>query len=216
MPRLRRTIRPSFTISRGGAINLVLCALAWFTGAARTAQHWLIERDGHEFPIRLWAILPPAFLGACAVLGTVQWVCTPRLSRDIARLIEHATIAFIGGSFLLICQTLMPKFWLLPVSAMLPIAVVVNRILFGTKTRAPAVIGLILALIVADFLLPRSSESSRATPVYLLWLAMFVTVFSAILPMLDQRLSWWLCGLLGNAEHESTRISTNAHESGAD
>ena len=181
-------------ISLGTRINLIILATAWFTGAARWAQHWLIEREGHEFPIRLWAILPPAFVASAIVLASVQWMTTPRSGRRLSRMIEHVAIAFVGGSFLLICQTLMPKFWLIPVIAMMFAAVILNRILFGTRMNFIAAVWLSLGVIAADFLLPASSASAQTTPLYLMWLAMIITIWHAILPRRDPRLAWWLCG----------------------
>jgi len=194
-------------ISLGTLIDLCLLALAWFTGAARWAQHWLIEREGHEFPIRLWAILPPAFVVCAIVLGTVQWITTPRAARSLSRVLEHAAIAFVGGSFLLICQTLMPKFWLVPAIAMVFIAMMLNRILFADRMRPIAVIWLCVGLVVADFLLP-ASVAARATPLYLIWLAMIITIWNAMLPRRDFRICWWLCGL----EERGPRMNTNGHE----
>src|SRR4051812_10971852 len=106
-------------ISPGTLINLIILAVAWFSGFAKFAQHWLIQREGHEFPIRLWAIFPPAFVVSVVILGSVQWFTTSRSRRSLGRLIEHAAIAFVGGSFLLICQTLLPRFWLVPGVAMI-------------------------------------------------------------------------------------------------
>ncbi|MBC8108174.1 MAG: hypothetical protein H7Z14_16430 [Anaerolineae bacterium] len=186
--RLRNAISPATLI------NLIILALAWFTGFAKNAQHWLIQREGHEFPIRLWAIFPPAFAASIVVLGIIQWIATPRAARSLARMIEHAAIAFVGGSFVLICQTLMPKFWLVPAIAMIFVATMLNRILFGDPVRITPAVLLAAGLVVADFLLPASWAATTATPAYLVWLAMIITIWSAIV-RIDPQLSWWTCGL---------------------
>jgi hypothetical protein len=180
-------------ISPGTLINLIILAVAWFSSVAKNAQHWLIQREGHEFPIRLWAIFPPAFVVSVVILGSVQWFTTSRSRRSLGRLIEHAAIAFVGGSFLLICQTLLPRFWLVPAVAMIFGATMLNRILFGDPVRWTSALSLSAGLIVADFLLPSSAAAARGTPLYLVWLSMIITIWSAILRA-DIRLSWWLCG----------------------
>jgi hypothetical protein len=190
----------SRAISWGSLISLLILAIAWFTGAARWAQHWLIVRDGHEFPIRLWTLFPTMFVVCCGLLVSVRWIASPRDAWRIGRAVEHAAVAFVGGSFVLICQTLLPRGWLLPAIGMVLIAAPMNQILFRRRANWAAVIWLAAGLVIADLLLPGSSASARGTPLYLLWLAMVITIWNAMVPRGDDRLSWWLCGLSESPE----------------
>ena len=209
----RPSTRRRQAISRGTLINLIILAIAWFTGAARKADSLADPARGPRISNPTVGDLSAGVSCHRRGAGERSMDGDAALITQFARTIEHNAIAFVGGSFVLICQTLMPKYWLVPAIGMLLVALLLHRILFATRAGFFSAIWLGVGLVVADFLLPASSAGMRGTPVYLIWLSMIITIWSGLLAPDAVRLSWWLCGLdRRNAEHEFPRIDTNLHE----